>query len=119
MEILTGMEDIDFLDEEEYSFYDNGYQYLRNISDCSMLSMILKKENEEYIRKKYAYEPAQFAIKEYSYRGRDVLIYNDFGYDASGKVFRSEKGFRSCLVAFSVIRLNKAYKDQSTMKSMF
>ena len=102
---------------KKYSFHNNGYQYLRNISECSMLSVILRKEIEEYIRKKYADELVEFTIYENRFPGYSV--YNDFGCDASGKISFSGEGFKSILVNFSMIRLNKYYKDQSTMKSLF
>lgn len=118
--------------EEKYSFYNNGYQYLRNVSECSMLSVILRKEIEEYIRKKYADELAQFKIDVYrrnietyktfeKYKTYETarLVYDDFVCDASGKISVSGEGFYPIIVMFSIIRLNKAYKDQSTMKSMF
>lgn len=102
---------------KKYSFHNNGYQYLRNISECSMLSVILRKEIEEYIRKKYADELVEFTIYENRFPG--YRVYNDFGCDASGKISFSGEGFKSILVNFSMIRLNKYYKDQSTMKSLF
>ena len=118
--------------EEKYSFYNNGYQYLRNVSECSMLSVILRKEIDEYIRKKYADELAQFKIDVYrrnietyktfeKYKTYETarLVYDDFVCDASGKISVSGEGFYPIIVMFSIIRLNKAYKDQSTMKPMF
>jgi len=115
--------------EEKYSFYNNGYQYLKNVSECSMLSVILRKEIDEYIRKKYADELAQFKIDVYRqhmgiYRGSKNyetarLVYDDFVCDASGKISVSGEEVDPIIVKFSIIRLNKAYKDQSTMKPMF
>lgn len=110
--------------DKKYSFHNNGYQYLRNISECSMLSAILRKEIEEYIRKKYADELVEFTIHEdriaKNVVNRDYCrVYNDFGCDTSGKISFSGEGVRSILVEFSMIRLNKYYKDQSTMKSLF
>lgn len=110
--------------DEKYSFHNNGYQYLRNISECSMLSVILRKEIEKYIRKKYANELVEFTIYENRFPMDmvgydDFRVYNDFGCDTSGKISFSGEGVRSILVNFSMIRLNKYYKDQSTMKSMF
>ena len=102
---------------KKYSFHNNGYQYLRNISECSMLSVILRKEIEEYIRKKYADELVEFTI--YENRFPVCMVYNDFGCDASGKISFSGEGVKSIVVNFSMIRLNKYYKDQSTMKSIF
>lgn len=102
---------------KEYSFHNNGYQYLRNISECSMLSVILRKEIEEYIRKKYADELVEFTV--YEDRFPRFRVYNDFGCDASGKISFSGEGAESIVVNFSMIRLNKYYKDQSTMKSLF
>ena len=97
---------------------------MRNISECSMLSAILRKEIEEYIRKKYADELVEFTIHEdriaKNVVNRDYCrVYNDFGCDTSGKISFSGEGVRSILVEFSMIRLNKYYKDQSTMKSLF
>ena len=103
--------------DEKYSFHNNGYQYLRNISECSMLSVILRKEIEKYIRKKYANELVEFTI--YENRFPFYRVYNDFGCDASGKISFSGEGAESIVVNFSMIRLNKYYKDQSTMKSLF
>ena len=108
--------DFDIINKN-YSFHNNGYQYLRNISECSMLSVILRKEIEEYIRKKYADELVEFTIYESSFTWH--RIYNDFGCDASGKISFSGEGVNSIFVNFSMIRLNKYYKDQSTMKSLF
>lgn len=110
--------------DEKYSFHNNGYQYLRNISECSMLSAILRKEIEKYIRKKYADELVEFTIYENRFPtdmvyNDDFRVYNDFGCDTSGKISFSGEGVRSILVNFSMIRLNKYYKDQSTMKSLF
>lgn len=102
---------------KKYSFHNNGYQYLRNISECSMLSVILRKEIEKYIRKKYADELVEFTI--YENRFPVCMVYNDFGCDASGKISFSGEGVKSIVVNFSMIRLNKYYKDQSTMKSIF
>lgn len=107
-----------FIYNERYSFHNNGYQYLRNTSECSMLSAILRKEIEEYIRKKYADELVEFTIHEKRIP-ENIYIYNDFGCDASGKISFSGEGVKSILVKFSMIRLNKYYKDQSTMKSLF
>ena len=90
---------------------------MRNISECSMLSVILRKEIEEYIRKKYADELVEFTI--YENRFPFYRVYNDFGCDASGKISFSGEGAESIVVNFSMIRLNKYYKDQSTMKSLF
>ena len=110
--------------DEKYSFHNNGYQYLRNISECSMLSVILRKEIEKYIRKKYANELVEFTIYENRFPtdmvyNDDFRVYDDFGCDTSGKISFSGEGVRSILVNFSMIRLNKYYKDQSTMKSLF
>ena len=118
--IYTGMPQLEEAFDKynkKYSFHNNGYQYLRNISECSMLSVILRKEIEEYIRKKYADELVEFTI--YENRFPLYRVYNDFGCDASGKISFSGEGAESIVVNFSMIRLNKYYKDQSTMKSLF
>lgn len=120
----TGISYFSYEYDEKYSFHNNGYQYLRNISECSMLSAILRKEIEKYIRKKYADELVEFTIYENRITEnmvgyRDCRVYNDFGCDTSGKISFSGEGVRSILVNFSMIRLNKYYKDQSTMKSLF